>query len=297
MSLNSKALIFGSGGQDGYYLSKALKKRKIDIIGISIDNADLIGDISEYDFVFNQIRKYNPTYIFHLAAFSTTKHDAIFKNHLSISTGTLNILEAVRLLCPECKVFITGSAMQFENNGLPIDEKTPFEPSSAYSVARIHSVFASRYYRKEYGLKVYIGYLFNHDSPLRPESHINQKIVSSVKRIAAGSTEKLELGDIDVKKEFNYAADIVEAVWILINQDKVFEAVIGNGEAHSIREWVEYCFSKINKRWQDYVILNEKYISEYKILVSNPALIKSLGWMQKVSFKQLADLMMSDDRL
>jgi len=296
MSINFKALIFGSGGQDGYYLSKLLNNRKIDPIGISIDNADVIGDISEYDFVFNQIKKYNPIYIFHLAAFSTTRHDAIFKNHLSISTGTLNILEAVRILCPETKVFIAGSAMQFENIGLPIDEKTPFDPSSAYSVARIHSVFASRYYQKEFGLKVYIGYLFNHDSPLRPESHINQKIVRSVKRIAAGSVEKLELGSIDIKKEFNYAADIVEAIWILINQDKVFEAVIGSGEAHSIREWAEYCFSNINKRWQDYVILNENYVSEYNILVSNPAIIKSLGWIQKVNFKQLADLMMSENK-
>jgi GDPmannose 4,6-dehydratase len=293
MSQNLKIIIFGSGGQDGYYLGKLLFDRKIDYIGISYSDADVLGDISEYDFVYNQIKKFNPTHIFHLAAHSTTKHDAIFKNHKSISTGTLNILESVKLLCPESKVFITGSAMQFENNGLPISEKTPFDPSSAYSVARIHSVYASRYYRKEFGLKIYIGYLFNHDSPLRPEAHVNQKIVNSVKRIAAGSNEKLELGNIEVKKEFNFAADIVEAAWILINQDKVFEAVIGSGEAHTIKEWVEYCFTKINKRWQDYVVLNEDYISEYNTLVSDPSLIKSLGWEPKVNFHQLADLMMS----
>ena len=292
MNQDFKVIIFGSSGQDGYYLGEILKKNKIDFISISRNSNDVKGDVSNYEFVNKQIKKFRPSHIFHFAATSTTKHYAIFENHRSISTGTLNILESIRLNSPESKIFISGSAMQFENKGLPIDEKTPFDATNAYAVSRIQSVYASRYFRKVFGLKVYIGYFFNHDSPLRSEQHVNQKIINSVKRIANGHIEKLELGDIDVRKEFNFAGDIMEAVWILINQDIIYEAVIGNGEVHSIKEWLAYCFNKIDKRWQDYVIINANFTNEYKMLVSNPTLIKSLGWKPKTSFQQLADIMM-----
>ena len=287
-----KALIFGISGQDGYFLTELLRKKNIQIIGVSRSYGDLIGYVGDYSFVESIIKHHQPNYIFHFAANSTTNHSALFDNHNAISTGTLNILECVRLHCPTAKVFLSGSAMQFKNKGVPIDEQTPFEASSPYSIARIQSVYAGRYYRSAFGLLVYFGYFFNHDSPLRSEKHVNQKIVSSVKRIANGSTEKLELGNIDVKKEFNYAGDIVEAVWVLVNQDTVFEAIIGSGDAHSIQEWVEYCFKKVNKNWEDHVIINPDFIPEYKILVSNPKLIRSIGWQPKVDFYKLADIMM-----
>ena len=177
MSQNFKVIIFGFSGQDGYYLGQFLKNKKIEFIGVSRNIRNVKGDVGDFEFVKEIIERNKPTHIFHFAANSTTKHQALFENHKSISTGTLNILEAVRLFSPNTKVFISGSAMQFENKGLPIDEKTPFSPSSAYSVSRIDSVFSSRYYREEFGLKIYIGYFFNHDSPLRSEMHINQKIV------------------------------------------------------------------------------------------------------------------------
>jgi len=289
-----KALIFGITGQDGHYLAALLQKRNIEVIGVSRTNGDLQGNVADYLFVESIIKKYQPTYIFHFAANSSTRHDTLFDNHNAISTGTLNILECVRLYCPASKVFLSGSAMQFKNEGLPINEKTPFEASSPYSVARIQSVYAGRYYRSVFGLRVYFGYFFNHDSPLRSERHVNQKIVSSVKRIAQGSSEKLEIGNIEVKKEFNYAGDVVDAVWILVNQDVVFEAVIGCGETHSIQEWTEYCFKKINKNWEDYVMLKDNFIPDYKILVSDSKLIQSLGWQPKVDFYKLADLMMEN---
>ena len=126
---------------------------------------------------------------------------------------------------------------------------------------------------------------------------MNQKIVRAVQRIANGSDEKLTLGNIDVKKEFNYAGDMVEAVWTMVNQDKVFEVVLGCGKAYSIRQWVDYCFSKINKRWQDHVVLRDDYIPEYDILLSDPTLLYSLAWAPKVDFYQLADLMMNENNL
>jgi GDPmannose 4,6-dehydratase len=289
-----KAIIFGANGQDGYYLRKLLERENIESVCISRKGDAVRGDVGNYEFVEGQIKRHQPIYVFHLAAKSTTQHDALFENHQTICTGTLNILEAVKLHCRDAKVFIPGSAMQFRNIGSPIDEQTPFEGSSPYAVARIESVYAARYYREKCGLKVYVGYFFNHDSPLRTEQHVNQKIVKAAKRIQAGSTEQIELGNIDVKKEFNYAGDIVEALWILVNQDKVYEAIIGSGKAYSIKEWVEYCFTKIKRKWQDHVIAKKDFVAEYDVLVSNPKLMKSLGWDQKLSFHQLADVMMSD---
>nr|WP_321496404.1 GDP-mannose 4,6-dehydratase [uncultured Methanolobus sp.] len=287
-----KAIIFGISGQDGYYLSKLLQTKSIEVLGVSRSHGDIKGDVADYSFVEQMIKEHKPYYIFHFAANSTTSHSALFENHNSISTGTLNILESVRIHCPAAKVFLSGSAMQFKNEELPINEQTPFEANSPYSVSRIQSVYAGRYYRSAFDLKVYVGYFFNHDSPLRSERHVNQKIVSSVKRIANGSDEKLILGNIDVKKEFNYAGDVVEAVWTLVNQDTVFEAIIGSGIAYSIREWVEYCFKKVNIDWKEHVIIEQDFIPEYKILVSNPELIRSIGWRQKVDFHKLADIMM-----
>src|SRR5205085_129762 len=144
-----------------------------------------------------------PDYIFHLAANSTTRHEAVFDNHAAISTGAINILEAAYRHSFQSRVFLSGSAAQFENDGTPIDEDTPFAALNPYAVSRIHSVYAGRYYRS-LTLKVYVGYFFNHDSPLRTERHVNQKIALAARKIAAGSREKLEIGDASVKKEFNF---------------------------------------------------------------------------------------------
>lgn len=286
-----KALIFGASGQDGFYLSDFLRQQNVETSGISRRCGEIIGDVSDWNFVENLIETNRPDYVFHLAANSTIRHNALFENHATISTGTVNILEAVYKHSPKTKIFLSGSAMQFENDGKPIDENTPFAALSPYAVSRIQSVYAGRYYRS-LGLKVYAGYFFNHDSPRRTEQHVNQKIVDAAKRIAAGSSEKLELGDVTVRKEFVFAGDIVIAVWILINQNKVFEAVIGSGKVYSIENWLELCFALINKNWRDYVILKRGFTPEYRILQSNPTLIKSLGWLPKVEIEELATMMM-----
>lgn len=292
----TNAIIFGINGQDGHYLNNLLANKGIEVIGVSTSNWDdtwKIGDVSDFMFVDELIKRYKPKYIFHFAANSTTSHVALFDNHNAISTGTINILESVKLHCETAKVFLSGSAMQFKNDGLPIDERTPFEAGSPYAVARIHSVYAGRYYRKIFGIEVYTGYFFNHDSPLRKERHVTKKITAAVNRIANGSSERLEIGNIDVQKEFNYAGDIVEAVWTLVNQREIFETVIGSGKAYSIENWTEYCFRKIDRDWRDFVSISPNFFPEYKILVSNPHLVKSIGWQPKVDFYQLADMMIS----
>ena len=287
-----KAIIFGSSGQDGYYLRELLIKENISCIGVSRSSGDILGDIGDLSFVTNIIKEHQPNFIFHFAANSSTRHSALFENHNSISNGTINILESTRLYSPTSKVFLSGSAMQFKNVGLPIDENTPFDASSAYSVSRIHSVYAARYYRHTFNLKVYIGYFFNHDSSLRSENHINQKVVFHVSEILKGNYNKLIIGNINVKKEFNYAKDIVEAVWLLVNQDSIYETVIGSGIAYSIKDWVKYCFDKYSLKWEDYILLDESYKSEYEILVSNPKLINIIGWNPRLSMYELADIML-----
>jgi GDPmannose 4,6-dehydratase len=232
-----KAIIFGANGQDGFYLSSLLEEKGIAVIGVSRSGNFLKTNIASFTEVAELIKTTAPDFIFHLAANSTTRHDAIFENHETISTGTFNILEAVRLHAPHAKVFISGSGLQFENKNLPIKEADSFEARDAYSVSRIQSVYAARYFRM-LGVNVYVGYFFNHDSPRRSERHMAQKIAATAVRIANGSNEKLEIGDMAVIKEWTYAGDIVEGIWLLVNQENVFEANISSGLGYSILDWV-----------------------------------------------------------
>lgn len=286
------SIIFGINGQDGYYLKQILEKSAHKVIGVSRSDGDWIkGDVANYELVSSLIKLHKPDYIFHLAANSTTHHSGLFSNHEAISTGTLNILESVKLHSFKTRVFLSGSAMQFKNDGLPINEKTAFEASSPYSVARIQSAYAGRYYRDKLGLQVYIGYFFNHDSPLRSERHVNQKIIQSVKRIASGNNEKLALGDISIKKEFTFAGDVAEAIWLFIQNNIVSEAVIGSGIAYSIEEWVNICFNYFDLDWKPYVTFTNDFRKEYDILVSDPTTLTNLGWKPTMNIEMLAKCM------
>jgi GDPmannose 4,6-dehydratase len=289
-----KAIIFGSNGQDGFYLKQLLLDSKIEVVTFSRNNADFIGDISEYEIVFSLIEKFKPDYIFHFAATSTTKHNVILDNQKAIVNGTLNILESVRLVVPDCRIFISGSAMQFKNTGKPINEKTPFELSSAYSMQRWQSVLTSRYYIETFGLKIYIGYLFNHDSFLRSYSHINKKIVGFVNSISKGENGPFEIGNILVRKEFNYAGDIVNAIWQFVNQNNLTECVIGSGISYSIEDWVKICFELSDLDYRKYIKINDLFVPEYNELVSDPQLIKSIGWEPKCDINELAFKMLNN---
>lgn len=291
MKLN--ALIFGCNSQDGFFLWEECVRRQIEVTGVSRSAGTwLQGDVSDYSFVQQLIKNLQPTYVFHLAANSTTRHSALFDNHAAISTGTINILEAVKLYSPHSKVFVTGSGVQFVNKGLPIHENDPFLATSAYAVARIQSVYAARYYRS-LGIQTYVGYLFHHESPLRKSHHLSKFIADGVKRIAAGSLEKLEIGDYSVKKEWGYAGDIAAGIFKLTNQNEIFEATIGTGIAYAVEDWLDVCFQTIGKNWKDFVIQPDKtFTPEYNVLVSNNTSILSIGWQPSTSFEALAKLMM-----
>ncbi len=290
-------LIFGGNGQDGYYVSELCVKKELKPIIISrsrFSNQYVYGDVADYDRVVDLIKYYQPYYIFHFAANSTTQHDALFDNHNAISTGTLNILEASYKHSPSSKVFIAGSALQFKNSEEPISEDTPFLATSPYGISRIHAVYTARYYRS-LGLPVYVGYLFHHESVLRKAHHISKKIALAVQRIAGGDEEyRIEIGDITVQKEWTFAGDVANAMLILMEQNDVFEAIIGSGLTFSIENWLEQCFRVIDKDWHKYVKITDGYSPEYKIIISNPTKINSLGWLPSVSFPNLAYMMINN---
>lgn len=289
----TRAIIFGVSGQDGFYLSSLLEKEGIEVIGSSRTQG-IKGDVGDLSFVETLVKEIKPEYIFHLAADSSTKHQHIFQNHNSISTGSLNILESCRIYSPESRIFLAGSAMQFKNDGSPISESTEFFANSPYSIARIQSTYAGRYYREFFGMKVYVGFLFNHDSPQRSENHINQKIVRTIQRIKRGENINLEIGNLDVKKEFNFAGDIVEAIWILVNQERISECVIGSGKSFSIKDWIDICFSIAGINSEGHVVEDKNFSPEYQKLISDPKLIKEIGWSPKINFDDLAKKMMMD---
>jgi GDPmannose 4,6-dehydratase len=287
-----KAVIFGINSQDGIYLRNILDERGIEVIGVSRSEGNWTrGSVSDYPFVNGLIKDSKPDYVFHLAANSTTRHDALFENHETISTGTLNVLESVKNHNPSSKVFITGSGIQFKNSGKPISEKDEFEATCAYSVSRIQSVYAARYFR-DLGIRTYVGYLFHHESPYRKDSHISKLTTNFIKGLNPASTDKLTLGDISVKKEWAFAQDIAEGIFALVNQEELHEACIGTGVAYSIEDWLKECFAIKGLNYQDHIQLADKsFRAEYKLLVSDPSSMNRIGWKAKTSFSDLARIM------
>lgn len=287
-----EALIFGANGQDGYYLSELLQQENLAVTGVSRNGDMVTGDVSDFNAVKELVLRHTPDYIFHLAANSTTRHSALFENHATISTGSLNVLECARLYAPQAKVFISGSGLQFKNNDQPIKETDPFEARDAYSVSRIQSVYAARYYRM-LGLRTYVGYFFNHDSPRRSDRHVSKMIANAVRSISKGHDMPIEIGDMSVRKEWTFAGDIVKAIWTLVKQDNIFEAVIGSGKAYSIQDYLEACFQYVQKDWKKYVTVKPGFQAEYKQLVSDPSTIMSLGWKPAVDFQQFVKMMLT----
>lgn len=285
------AIIFGASGQDGNFLNEILTNQKVTTYLVSRNQSPIKGDVSNYDFVSKLIKNIKPDYIFHFAATSNVSHQFIFENHSSISLGTLNILESVITHSKESKVFIAGSAEQFENNGEPINESSSFKANSSYSAERIYSTYISRYYREKYNILVYVGYFFHHDSPLRSANHLNQKILNFVKDLSINSNLKFQIGDYNIEKEFNYSGDFMEAVWILVNQNRIFEVVIGSGKPYAISNWLDLAFAKRNLKWKDWIEVDKEYQKPYERLFSDPSLMKSLGWEPKINIDKLLDLM------
>lgn len=282
--MNASAIITGSNGQDGFYLQELLKRESVDAILVS--RASGI-DLANPEVVDSLIANTRPDFIFHLAANSTVAHEAAQQNHGAIATGTLNLLEAVRKWTPECRVFLAGSAYQFQNQGEPIKETDPWDTSSVYCAARGYSNLLARVYRTM-GIAVFYGYLFHHDSPRRGASHLSQKIAQ-----AARTKSAIEIGDLRVVKEWTHASDTVEAMWVFVNQNRIWEANIGTGIGHSIEDFAEACFAAAGLDYRNFVSTTPGYSAPYRRLTCDPSRIYRTGWKPRHGLEYLAEQMVN----
>ncbi len=290
MSGKKTAIIFGSAGQDGFYLKNILSKNNINTIGISRSEGDIIGSVGEMSLVSSVLSKFRPDYIFHLAAISSTKEEFNTANFFSIEVGTFNILETVRKLNLSARVFISGSAFQFKNLNKPINELTPLQSDDFYSFSRNQSLEMARYFRDKYEQKIYFGFLFNHDSPRRPDTFFCKKMSNLAQNYANKNLrEKTFVGDLSYSREFSFAGDIMEAVFKLISQEKVYEAVVGSGLAFSLKDWVSACFHRHSMDFENFI--DYEFNDNGHVLVSSPIVMKSLGWTPHYDFEAVVELM------
>lgn len=312
----AKALICGISGQDGAYLSRLLLDKGYEVHGTARDaqmstfgNLQRLGirdsitfhSMAPNDFrsVLQVLTKVRPDEIYNLAGQSSVglSFEQPVETLESISVGTLNLLEAIRFIGLPMRFYNAGSSECFGNTGgAPADEQTPFRPRSPYAVAKATAFWEVANYREAYSLFACTGILFNHESPLRPERFVTQKIVKSACRIAAGSGEKLHLGNISIARDWGWAPEYVEAMWLMLQQDRADDFVIATGETNSLEDFVAAAFHCVGLDWREHVISDQSLLRPSEIMVSRGNAGKSaiiLGWEAKNRMRDVVRLMIA----
>ena len=317
-----KALVTGITGQDGSYLTELLLKKGYEVWGIirrsssfhtgRIDhlykdphekpNLRLVyGDLTDGGNLSTIVNELQPDEIYNLGAQSHVKVSFEMPVY-TVNTdalGTLRLLEAIRSMKKPPRFYqASSSEMYGKVVETPQTEKTPFYPRSPYGCAKVYSFWQTVNYREAYGLFACNGILFNHESPRRGETFVTRKITRAATRIKLGLQEKLYLGNLDAKRDWGYAGDYVEAMWLMLQQDKPDDFVVATGETHSVREFLEEVFSCLDMDWQKYVEIDPNYFrpTEVDLLLGDASkAAKILGWKPKVSFKELAKMMTEAD--
>ena len=321
-----KALITGITGQDGSYLTEFLLSRNYEVHGIirrsSTFNTDRIdhlyidphdpearvflhyGDLSSGSNLPHILEKVKPDEIYNLAAQS---HVAVSFKQAEYTVnidalGTLRILEAVKDYCArtnhKVRFYQAGTSEMFGASPPPQSEQTPFYPRSPYAAAKVYAYWQTINHREAYNLFACNGILFNHESERRGETFVTRKITRAATRIKLGLQDKLFLGNLDAKRDWGHAQDYVEAMWLILQQDKPDDFVIATGEAYSVREFVERVFTHLDLNWQKYVEIDPRYFrpTEVEFLQGDPSkAMNKLGWQPKISFDQLVLLMVEHD--
>lgn len=315
-----KALITGITGQDGSYLSELLIKKGYEVHGlvrrVALEDPEhrlcrinhlldkIIfhsGSLESYASVFKVVEDIKPDECYHLAAQSFVGYS--FEDEFStIRTnidGTLFILSALRERVPKCRFYFAGSSEMF---GMvaesPQTEKTPFHPRSPYGISKVAGFDLTRNYREAYNLFASNGILFNHESPRRGFEFVTRKITRAVAEIKAGLRSELKLGNLEAKRDWGFAGDYVEAMWLMLQQDKPDDYVIATGETHSIKEFLELAFKQVGLNWEDHVSVDEKFYrpAEVNLLIGDYTKAKKmLGWEPKIKFKDLVKMMVDED--
>jgi GDPmannose 4,6-dehydratase len=317
------ALITGITGQDGSYLAELLLEKGYEVHGIirraSTFNTGRIdhlykdphingvrlflhyGDISDSTNLIKLLYRIQPNEVYHLAAQSHVRVSFDIPEYTGDVTGlsTVRILEAIRETGVGSKFYQASSSEMFGKvSEVPQRETTPFHPRSPYGVAKVYAYWATVNYRESYGLFACNGILFNHESPRRGETFVTRKITRAVAQIKAGLQKKLYLGNLDAKRDWGYAREYVEAMWMMLQQDAPDDYVIATGETHSVEEFLNEAFSRAGLNWRDYVELDAKYLrpAEVDLLIGDASKAKRiLGWKPTVSFAGLVSLMVDAD--
>lgn len=310
------ALICGVSGQDGAFLTEFLLKKNYQVIGTSRDaqigyfgnlkKLDLFDKIklasmapNDFRSVLEVLKKYRPDEIYFLAGQSSVglSFEQPMETLESISFGCLNILEAIRFLELKTKFYNAGSSECFGDTlGRVSDLSTPFFPRSPYAVAKSTAHWLTSNYRESYGVFACTGVLYNHESYLRPERFVTQKIISAVVRISQGSTEKLSLGNIKISRDWGWAPEYVEAMWLMLQQDKPEDFIICTGETNTLESFVKLAFDYFKLNYKEYLLINEDFIRPNEILVScgDPTkAYEKLGWKAKSNLEQVVSQMIS----
>ncbi len=317
-----KAFITGITGQDGSYLAEFLLEKGYEVHGLirrsSTFNTDRIdhlyrdfhdpnaklflhyGDLSVSGQLMDLLASINPDEIYHLGAQSHVRVSFDMPEYTGDITGlgTLRILESIRKTGIKAKFYQASSSEMFGAAPPPQNEKTLFQPQSPYAAAKVYAYYIVRNYRDAYGIFATNGILFNHESPRRGETFVTRKITRAATQIKLGLRDKLYLGNLEAKRDWGFAGDFVEAMWLMLQQDKPDDYAIATGETHSVREFAEKVFSKLGLDYHEHVAVDPRYFrpTEVDVLLGDASKAKkALGWQPKVSFDQLVDMMITAD--
>lgn len=318
-----KALITGITGQDGSYLAELLLEKGYEVHGIirrsssfntgriehlyqdfHVNDARIFlhyGDLSDSSALSRLLEKIQPDEIYNLAAQSHVRVSFDIPEYTAdvVGLGTIRILDAIKETKIKTKFYqASTSELYGKVVETPQTEKTPFYPRSPYACAKLYSYWITVNYRESYDIYACNGILFNHESPRRGETFVTKKITHAIARILKKEQDKLYLGNLDAKRDWGYAKDYVEAMWLMLQQEKAEDYVIATGETHSVREFLDEAFGLVGLDWKKYVEIDPRYYrpAEVDLLLGNPAKAKEkLGWKPKTTFKELVKIMLEYD--
>jgi GDPmannose 4,6-dehydratase len=314
--MKRRALITGITGQDGSYLAELLLDKGYDVIGMVRrsstlnferighlqDHLELVpGDLLDEASLIDVLRTQRPHEVYNLAAqsFVQTSWSQPVLTAESTAVGVTRLLDAIRVVDPEIRFYQASSSEMFGKvQRVPQDEDTPLYPRSPYGVAKVYGHWITVNYRESYGLHASSGILFNHESPRRGLEFVTRKISYGVARIKLGQATDLRLGNLDSQRDWGFAGDYVEAMWLMLQQDEPDNFVVSSNETHSVREFCELAFDRVGLNWEDHVVQDPRFFrpAEVDLLVGDSSKARSvLGWKPSTSFQELVDGMVDAD--
>jgi GDPmannose 4,6-dehydratase len=314
--MTKRALITGITGQDGSYLAEFLLNKGYEVVGmvrrtstVTFERIKHIqprltlvtGDLADEISLINILREHRPSEVYNLAAQSfvqTSWPQPVFTGETT-AIGVTRMLDAVRLVDPSIRFYQASSSEMFGKvQAVPQTETTPFYPRSPYGVAKVYGHWITVNYRESYNMFACSGILFNHESPRRGLEFVTRKISNAVARIKLGLDSELRLGNLDARRDWGFAGDYVEAMWLMLQQDQPDDYVVATGETHAVREFCELAFSHVGLDYTNYVVLDERFMrpAEVDLLIGDPAKARELlGWTPKTSFPNLVRMMVEAD--